>query len=195
MWDSMSQFQQVFFVLALTSTAIMVILIIMMFIGMDEADGFDGDIDVDAGIDIFNDEPIGGIAGLKILSIRGVLAFFSIGSWTVYLLSDVWPVWAAILLGMVSGSIASILLAYAFRAAMKLESVGNLDYRSAIGKPAMVYIKIPKEKTGRGKVIMNHQGRMLEVDALSNESEDLLRNTKVLVESLEDDSTLVVKKI
>jgi hypothetical protein len=195
MWDSMSQFQQVFFVLALTSTAIMVILIIMMFIGMDEADGFDGDIDVDAGIDIFNDEPISGIAGLKILSIRGVLAFFSIGSWTVYLLSDVWPVWAAILLGMVSGSIASILLAYAFRAAMKLESVGNLDYRSAIGKPAMVYIKIPKEKTGRGKVIMNHQGRMLEVDALSNESEDLLRNTKVLVESLEDDSTLVVKKI
>lgn len=194
MLGDMTSFQQVFFILAIVATVIMVILIIMMFIGMDEADGFDVDVDDLDGIDAFNDEPISGIGGLRILTIRGVLAFFSIGSWTVYLLSDSMNEFLAVLFGVIAGALAAIILAYAFRAAMKLESSGNLDYKTTVGKPAMIYIRVPHNKTGRGKVIMNHQGKLIEVEALTNEDEDLLRNTKVTVEGLEDDNTLIVKK-
>lgn len=195
MWDNMTAFQQTFFVIAIVATVIMIVLIILMFIGMDDIDGFEGAVDdVDFSVDMINDEPISGIGGLKILSIRGILAFLSIGGWTTYLLSDNMQEWLAALFGIVAGSIATVLLAYALNSAMKLESSGNLDYRGAIGKPAMVYIRIPASRSGRGKVIMNHQGKTLEVDALTDEIEDLIRNTKVVVEALEDDSTLLVKK-
>ncbi len=195
MWDNMTVFQQTFFVIAIVSTVLMIVLIIMMFIGMDEADGFDTTIDdLDINVDSINDEPISGIGGLKILSIRGVLAFLSIGGWTTYILSDTLQYWLASLFGFIAGSIAAVLLAYALNAAMKLESSGNLDYRGTVGKTAMVYIRVPAQRKGRGKVIMNHQGKTLEVDALTDENEDLLRNTKVIVDSLEDDSTLLVRK-
>lgn len=194
MWDNMTAFQQTFFVIAIVATVIMIILIIMMFIGMDEVDGFDATVDdLDLDVDMINDEPISGIGGLKILSIRGVLAFLSIGGWTTYLLSDTLEEWLALLIGIIAGSIAAVLLAYALKSAMRLESSGNLDYKGAVGKTAMVYIRIPALRNGRGKVIMNHQGKTLEVDALTDEKEDLLRNTKVIVHSLEDDSTLLVK--
>lgn len=195
MWGDMTAFQQVFFVLAIVATVVMVILIIMMFIGMDEADGFDADVDdVDFDIDDINNEPISGIGGLRILTIRGVLAFLSVGGWTTYLLSGVVAEWIAGLIGAAAGAVASVLLAYALHAALKLESSGNLDYHSAVGKHAMVYIRIPAERNGRGKILMNHQGKMVEVDALTDEKEDLLRNSKVEVVSLDDDTTLIVKK-
>lgn len=194
MWGNMTAFQQTFFVIAIVATVVMIVLIILMFIGMDEIDSFEGVDDMDFDIDSINDEPISGIGGLKILSIRGVLAFLSIGGWTTYLLSDAIPEWAAALIGAVAGLIAAFLLAYALKQAMKLESSGNLDYQSAIGKPAMIYIRVPAERKGRGKVILNQQGKMVEVDALTDEKEDLVRNTKVVVAALEDESTLLVKK-
>ncbi len=195
MWGNMTAFQQTFFVIAIVATVVMIILIILMFVGMDEIDSFEGAVDdMDFDLDAINDEPISGIGGLRILSIRGVLAFLSIGGWTTYLLSDAMPEWAAALVGAVAGAIAAFLLAYALKQAMRLESSGNLDYKSAIGKPAMIYIRVPADRNGRGKVILNHQGKMVEVDALTDEKEDLIRNTKVEVVALEDESTLLVKK-
>jgi membrane protein implicated in regulation of membrane protease activity len=58
----------------------------------------------------------------------------------------------------------------------------------------MIYIRVPADRNGRGKVILNHQGKMVEVDALTDEKEDLIRNTKVEVVALEDENTLLVKK-
>ena len=197
MWGDMTAFQQTFLVIAIAATIIMIIMIIMMFIGMDDANSFEGsadDFDTDPNVDSFNDEPISGISGLRILTIRGVLAFLSIGSWTIYLLSDVLPSWGAILIGIAAGAVAAYLLAFALKQAMKLESSGNLNYHSAIGKIATIYIRVPAKRSGRGKVMINHQGKMIEVDALTDDKEDLLRNTEVVVTALEDDNTLLVKR-
>ena len=195
MWGNMTAFQQTFFVIAIVATVVMIVLIILMFVGMDEIDSFDGAVDdVEFDFDAINNEPISGIGGLRILSIRGVLAFLSIGGWTTYLLSDALPEWVAALIGAIAGLIAAFLLAYALKQALRLESSGNLDYQSAIGKPAMIYIRVPADRKGHGKIILNHQGKMLEVDAITDENEDLVRNTKVIVEALEDENTLLVKK-
>lgn len=213
-WDNLTNLQQVTFIIATTATAIMIIFIILMLIGMDGAESFDGDVDldvdvdadvdfdtdvdfddVDAGIDIYNHDSILSISGLRIVTIRGALAFFSIGGWTVYLLAETMQVWLAIVLGVLAGAVAAVLLAYAMRAAMKLESSGNLDYKTAVGKTATVYIRIPKELTGKGKVIFNHQGKMVEVDAVTKGLEDIIAKREVTIIGLQDETTLVVKKI
>ncbi len=214
-WDNLTNLQQISFIIGTASTIIMFIFIVLMLIGMD-GDSFDGDVDLDmdmdfdtdidinvdiddmdgsSDVDIYNNDGIGSISGLRIVTIRGVLAFFSIGSWTVYLLADNVSVWVAILIGGISGAIAAVLLAIAMKAILKLESSGNLDYSTAVGKTATVYIRVPKESIGKGKVIFNHQGKMVEVDAITKDKEDILNKTEVKIIGLVDETTLVVKKI
>ncbi len=209
-WDNLSNLQQVSFIVAISATIIMVIFIILMLIGMDGAESFDGDVDIDidfdgdidfddvdgtGDVDGYNHDSIISISGLRILTIRGVLAFFSIGGWTVYLLADDVSVWLAIVIGIIAGAIASVLLAMAMKATMKLESSGNLDYKGAVGKTAVVYIRVPKNAIGKGKVIFTHQGKMVEVDAITKEKEDIMSKTEVKIISLENETTLVVKKL
>ena len=204
MWfDSLTELQQVTFILGTISTIIMILFIVLMLIGMDGGDGFDGfdgDIDFDADLDLgdidaYNADSFASISGLRILTIRGALAFFSIGSWTVYLFSDKVSPLLAIAIGIAAGILAAILLAMTMRAILNLESSGNLDYKTAVGKTATVYIRIPKDANGKGKVIFNHQGKMVEVDALTHDKTDILRKTEVQIVNLVDETTLVVKKI
>jgi uncharacterized membrane protein YedE/YeeE len=209
-WDSLNNLQQISFVLATTATTIMIIFIIMMLIGMDGSESFDGGVDVDldanfdtdisisdadAAVDVYNNDSIISVSGLRILTIRGVLAFFSIGGWVIYAMAADSKAWVAILVGIICGLIAAVILAYAMKSAMKLERNGNLDYRSAVGKTAVVYIRVPKNSVGRGKVIFNHQGRMVEVDAITKQDEDIIAKREVRIVGLEDPTTLIVKKI
>lgn len=198
-WDSLNNLQQVSFIIGSIATFIMIIFIVMMLIGMDGGESFDGDIDVGdidgAGhIDVYNSDAFASISGLRILTVRGALAFFSIGGWTVHLFADNVAPGLAILYGVIAGVIAAVLLAYAMKSILRLESSGNLDYKTAVGKTATVYIRVPKGAIGKGKVIFNHQGKMVEVDAMTNETEDILTKTEVRIINLVDESTLVVEK-
>lgn len=205
-WNNLTDLQQISFIFATVATVLMILMIVMMIIGMDGAESFDGDIDFDAdidfddidgvdGIDEFNNDSIISIGGLKIVTLRGVLAFFSIGGWMIYALGNSLDTWLVILIGVITGAIASVLLAVAMKAIYRLESSGNLDYHSAIGKRAEVYIRIPKQNSGKGKVMLNHQGRLIEVDAVTKSDIDLLSKQEVVITGLLDDTTLVVKNI
>jgi hypothetical protein len=198
-WDNYTDLQQVLFIVAVAATLVMILMIVLMLIGFDNSD-FDGidDIDIDADFDLdsINDEPLSDIAGLKIFTIRGTLAFISIGSWVTVLFIDVFSqVWLAILVGVVAGFIAAFLLAYALRQAMKLESSGNIVYKNAVGKNATVYLRVPKDKSGKGKVNLLLGGRYVELDAMTEDKEDLKVKQDVLVVGIYDQTILMVKKI
>jgi hypothetical protein len=180
-WETLSTFQQILFVLAGTAFG-------------GDVDVPDADVDVDADVDEINDEPVSAFSGLRIVTVRGVLAFLSVGAWTAYALSDVAPVWLAILVGVVAGALASFLLALAFRASMKLESVGNLDYKNAVGKAATVYIKVPHARTGKGKITVMLQERYVEADAVTDDAADLVTGTAVDVVGLTEETTFVVRR-
>jgi len=211
-WERFTSLQQTSFIIATVATILMILFIIMMLMGMDGADSFDGDVDFDADIgggadfdtdidfnaadgtvDVYNSDSIVLISGLRVVTIRGALAFFSIGGWVIFLLADTMQAWLAILLGFLAGSVAAILLAVAMKAVMRLESSGNLDYKTAVGKTANVYIRVPKNSIGKGKVMFNHQGRMVEVDAITKGKEDLITKREVRIIGLENETTLIVK--
>lgn len=205
-WESLTDYQQILFIVAVTATVIMVLFIILMLIGFDNSEfdgvddlGMDMDVDVDVDVDGFdidsiNDEPLSSIGGLKIFTIRGTLAFLSMGSWVTMLLVDYMHPLLATLIGAVVGLISAFLLALALKKAMKLESSGNIDYRKAIGKPAMVYLRVPKENNGKGKVNLILEDRFIEVNAITKGDEDLLVNQEVMTIGVYDMTTLIVEK-
>jgi len=202
-WEALSVFQQSMFVVASIATIIMIIFLILMLFGIEggeasayggDVDVSDGDIDGDIDVDEINDEPFYAFSGLKIITIRGVLAFLAIGGWTAFSLGDVIHPLLAALCGILAGSLAAYLLAIGLRAAMKLESEGNVDLKNAVGKIATVYIRIPKDHAGQGKVTVTAQERFIEADAVTDDHEDLITGTSVEIIGVEDETILVVRK-
>jgi hypothetical protein len=197
-WEALTSFQQVMFVLATAATVVMIIFLVLMLFGGD-GEGFeaDGDISLDDqvdDIDPLNDEPLSEFSGLRILTVRGVLAFLSVGAWTAYGFAGIVHPLLAGLFGVIAGIIASYLLAYAFRASMKLESEGNLSYINAVGKNGTVYIRVPAKRQGMGKVTLTFQERFVEVDAMTDDDSDLTTGMSITVISMENETTVIVTK-
>ena len=193
-WQSLSSFQHVILVIAASATLLLVIFLILLLLGIGDDSSFDGGDFDDVDFDLYNDEPLTSFTGLKILTVRGALTLLSVGGWTAFLLDDVLDTWLALLIGVVVGVVAAYLLALAFRLSLRLESSGNIDYKNAIGKTAKVYLRIPKNKLGAGKVTLVLQERLVEISAVTEDSEDISSNSIVEVVGLEDDHTLIVKR-
>ena len=193
-WEGLSNFQQVIFVVASSATLLLFIFLILMLFGISEDSSFDGGDFDDFDLDPYNDEPFGAFTGLRVLTLRGALTFLSIGGWTAFLLDPAIGFWPTLAIGFVVGLLAAVLLALAFKWSLRLESSGNIDYKNAIGKTANVYLRVPKQKSGTGKITLILQERLVEVSAVTNEEEDLLVNTIVEIIGLEDETTLIVKR-
>ena len=194
-WESLSIFQQIMFVIAVPSTIILIIFLIMMIIGIDGSDAFGGDVDLDvSGVDAINDEPFSDISGLRILSVRGALTFLSVGPWMAFIFDNFMKSWLAGILGLLSGALAAFLLALAFKASLKLENEGNIDYHNSIGKIGVVYLRIPASRAGKGKINVTVQERYVEIDAITDEEEIIATGTNVTVVDVLNDTTVIVKR-
>jgi hypothetical protein len=191
-WSDLVALQQIAFIIAMTATVIMLIFLVLMMFGVDDST-FDGGFQ-DADLNFLADEPLSAISGLKIFTVRGALAFLSVGGWVLYIIGSSMHILLALLIGVLSGILASFLQTFAFKAAMKLESSGNLDYNRTIGKTASVYIRIPKNRSGRGKVVLNLEDRYIEIDAITDGAVDLLTKTMVEIIGVENNTTVIVKE-
>ena len=159
---------------AVPATVIMVLQTVMIFIGM--AGHSDVDMPDDNGIDgVFgNDSPDApdvhmGDSGLRIFTVRGMVAFFAVGGWAgLSALSLSGSAAAAILTALISGTLALLLVAWFFKWAASLNENGSLQMDSAVGKVGEVYITVPPGMTGTGKVNVIIQGRLTEAEAMTD---------------------------
>jgi len=196
-WDGLTNFQQIVFIFAVTASVLLLIFLIMMLIGMGSHADFDdvdaSDFDADGNVDIANDEPLSMASGLKLVTLRGVLAFFSIGGWIAFIIAEIAPWWLALIIGIICGSLMALILAIVFKQIQKLEQNGNLDYRYAIGKQASVYIKIPADNSGIGKIIVQFNDKYLEVEAVTSNKEDIGAGSFVKIVGLKENNILIVE--
>ena len=191
-WNNLSDFQQIMFVLATTATLLLIIFLVLMIIGASGDSDFDGGVDSDLDVDGINDEPISSFASLNLLSFRSFLAFFSIGGWVGFILDDVWPLGATIPVAILAGFTAALCVALAFRAMKKLENDGNVDYKNGIGKTAVIYLKIPANRKGSGKINATIQEKYLEINAVTDDEQDILVGSQVKIVDVLNETTVVV---
>lgn len=211
-WDSLLVLQQVMFAVGCATTLFMIVQIILMLVGMD-SDGF---YDGDTGLDGLSDGIVeGGLSehlngetpnidqgssgftlfGLRILTLRSLLAFLSIGSWVVYTLLYVmfWP-WAVIL-GIVAGFIAAVGVAAAMRALYRLQTSGNININNAVGRTGEVYLTIPALRISEGKVSIVVQEKLTEFAAITDCDADLKTGTQIIVKEVIGNNVLVVEPV
>lgn len=195
-WIALTALEKVFICVAIPSTLLLLIQVILTLIGMggeidtDADTDFDGDIDGD---DLDNASDFGG--GFSLFSFRGVVAFFAVAGWMGYTLlkSDV-PAVISVIIAVLSGFIMMAVIAILFYYLGKLQTSGTIDVRNAIGKSGTVYLTVPAKREGFGKVNVIFQGRYNEYEAVTDEEEPLKFGTEIVVIGISGLDTLVVKK-
>ena len=132
--------------------------------------------------------------GLKIFTVRGIVAFFAIGGWAglAALKSGVPPAWT-VQIALVAGVAAMLLASVVIRFALRMQSSGNLDLRNAVSHTAEVYITIPPSRLDTGRVTMLLQERFVELEAVTDSETALKPNTRVEVVGLAGGDCLVVR--
>ncbi len=208
-WNSLSLFSQVLACMAVPTTLILLIQTALMLFGFgDDGDGnadIGADISADADTDvpdgIFGDDGLdgdldpSGIDGLRIFSLRGIIAFFVIFGWSGIALDSVGlNKVISFVTAVVCGLAAMVIIALAFNFISKLESSGNIDHRNALGTSGTVYLKIPPKREGQGKVNVMIQGSYCECDAVTDEDEALPTGSEITVVALSGQNTLVVRR-
>ncbi len=204
-WNAMSAAQHGFLFVAVPATLVLVIQTVMLLIGLGGGDGvdFDGDgipdgLDMPDGVDLDGDgipDVHGGLEGdLRVFTVRGFVAFFAVFGWTgPALLAAGMPLWAAIVGAFCAGAVAMILIAMLMRAMLRLQQSGNLDPRNAVGKSGTVYVPVPADRQGSGKVNLVLQERFSELDAVTD-GEEIPTGREVTVVGVNTLGTLVVRE-
>jgi hypothetical protein len=106
--------------------------------------------------------------GLDLLSVRSLsagTAFFGVGGAAA--LAAGWPSLLALGAALVAGGVATVGVAYLMRAMRRLEVDGSERIENALGQTATVYLRIPGNRSGAGKVLVPMQGRTVEYQAVT----------------------------
>ena len=155
-WQTLGSAEQWFWSIGLISNALFTIYLVVQFAGSHDAELHDGDIDTDA--------------GFTILSLRSLLAFGMFMGYTGVVslrMGAGWP--TALIAGVAAGVLAAWLAWRLLRLILRLQSSGTLDLQNTIGQTGEVHLQIPARLEGAGKIMVEVQGALRELDAVSEE--------------------------
>lgn len=204
-WSAIGDFEKIFWFFAFPSTTVFILQIIMTFIGL----GDNGDI-IDDIQDTMDEIPedlidldINDGAGevldfkykFKLFTIRSVVAFFTVFSWTgiVATTSGIGKIFT-VLIALISGFVMMYIVSYIYYFLTKFVEDGTMNKKNAINKEGLVYLTIPKGREGFGKVEVVVQGALRLLDA-TTDGEEIPTGSKVVVIRIVEEQLLLVEKI
>lgn len=184
-FSALTSFEKIYWIVAIISSGIFLILMIMTFVGGDVEDvsgDIDADIDGDSGI------------GFQFLSFKNLMGFFTIFGWTgiACIDSDMSKV-AIIGVSVVCGLLMMFAMATLFYYLSKLQSSGTLKLKNALNQIGEVYLTIGANRSSIGKVSISVQGTLRELDALTEEDKDLHQGDVVKVKEVTENGILIVE--
>lgn len=188
---------QICLIFAVPSSLVLVIQIILSLIGLGD-DGLDlpaDDIDVPDLPDDTTDLSGADLDGFHMFSARTVISFFVAFGWMGVSLSatDMAP-WAVVMVSLLFGGVIMALVALMLYGIYKLQSDGTADNRNCLGTAGTVYMTVPAERSGKGKVNVMLQGSYVERDAVTDDQTPLPYGTEVVVVGVSGENTLIVAK-
>lgn len=186
-YKTLSVLEQVYFWLGIVATVFLIIQIIMLCFT-----SFGGDVDIDGDGDIDVDTD----SGVSIFTVKSITAFFAVGCWagllTCALCADNLQ-WVSVISAIAGGAAAMAVVVLLMRAMLKLQSNGAFQPEKLVGKSATVYVSIPAERSGRGKITLTAQGKFMELDAMTDGARLTVDEAVEIISN--ENECMVVKKL
>ncbi len=178
--------EKTYFIIAVIASIFLIVQIVIMLFSLgggdfDVDDVFNGDVDTDSGLSIF--------------TIKSMTAFFALGGWCGFVAQTFMEdnIWAPILIAVATGTAALFGVAFTMRGIAKLQNSGNIVKSKLVGATATVYVSIPENRSGRGKITLTAQGRYMELDAVTD-GERIPVDSSVEITEYSEDFAVVTKK-
>ena len=181
----------------ITASLIFVIQSVMTFLGADSDTDMDSSFDMDADMSLDSDTGgVGGHSGMNLYTFRNFVNFFLGFGWTCVLLYDqVKPLGALLVFGVVVGIALVVAVMYLFKWLAGMQQSGNIDvWKSAVGCQGIVYLTIPGERKGEGKVQITINNAVREYQAMT-EFDTIKTGTPIKVVEVVNEHTLLVEEL
>ena len=184
--ENLDALLKTFWFVAIPTSLIFIIQTIMTFVGVDSTDGieadFDGDLsDVDAPFQLF--------------SLRNLINFLLGFSWTgISFYTTISNKPALIILSLIIGILFVYLFFVIIRQVQKLAEDNSFKIANTLNKTAEVYLTIPENKKGKGKIMISVNGAFHELEAMT-ENDKIQSGSVVKIVKIENNNLLIVEKI
>ena len=182
-FEALTLFQKIYWIVAIAGSAILLVLIVMTLMGGDVEDmgDVDADIDGDTGI------------GFQFLSFKNLMGFLTIFGWSgISCIDNGLSTGATIAISVFCGLLMMFAMASLFYYLAKLQSSGTLKLINAKEQIGEVYLTVGANRSRIGKVSVNVQGTLRELQALTDEDQDLVQGNVVKVHDVTDTGILIV---
>jgi hypothetical protein len=179
-------FEKVYWSIAIFFTLLFLVQNAMSLFGGDH-DGATGDVDemLDA------DDGI----GFQFFTVRNLFGFFTIFGWSgLAAIHAGQSGMLVIVISVVAGFVMMVLMASLFYYTGKLAYNGTLKLENAVAALATVYLTVPASRNGVGKVSLKVQGAFRELDAITDDGEELRTGALVKVTQVLNNQILLVTK-
>ena len=210
-WNSLEPAMKVLWAVTLSASLVFVIQTVMTFLGAAGDSDFDinsdfdtdapgeladGSVDVGGGPDTGAAEAAHPSTGMNLLTFRNFVNFLIGFGWTAILLKDSVPsTGLRMLIAIVVGVVLVVLVMLLFKWLTDMQESGNIDvYKSAVGCEGTVYLTVPGERAGEGKIQITIRNAVREYAAMTD-GPTLKTGTRIRVVEVVSANTLLVEEI
>ena len=154
-WQGLAPINQWFYIAAAFLGVFFVWQLVSALIGLSGGDSTDFDTHVEAGVD--HDTPPDAqdtLAAFKLVSVRSLLAFFTLFTWAgaLYMNSAV-PPSRAVLYGVLWGLAGMVAVSFIIHLMRRMAETGNIKLASCVGTGGTVYLDIPAGGVGEVRAL------------------------------------------
>lgn len=184
-FESMDPLLRAFWFVALPTSLIFIVQTIMTFLGADASDGIEPDFDSLHGAD----------APFQLFSLRNLINFLLGFSWTgISFYTSISNPILLVAIAVAVGSLFVYLFFLIIRQIQKLAEDNSFKISNTLNKTADVYLTIPENKSGKGKIMISVNGAFHELEAMT-ENGKIESGSVVKVIRIESNNILIVEKI
>ena len=187
-WTSLSTAMQVLWAITLSASLIFVIQTVLTFLGLGD---HDADFDLDTSDGSFDTDP-----SMNLLTFRNLVNFCLGFGWTAVLMHEkIQSNALLIIVSVIVGVLLVTVVMWIFKWLSGMQQTGNIDvHKSAVGCEGKVYLTIPGERKGEGKVQITINNAVREYDAVTD-GETIKTGTAIKVTDVINDYTLLVEEL
>lgn len=187
-WTSLSTAMQVLWAITLSASLIFVIQTVMTFLGLGD---HDADFDLDTSDGSFDADP-----SMNLLTFRNLVNFCMGFGWTAVLMHEkIQSNALLIIVSVIVGILLVTVVMWIFKWLSGMQQTGNIDvHKSAVGCEGKVYLTIPGERKGEGKVQITINNAVREYDAVTD-GETIPTGKAIKVAEVINDYTLLVEEL